>query len=94
MNLYIWRHNKTYHSHSMINEPCVVNEFYLDALAIVEAETLAIVEAETLDDALKLLEERKEGWRVEDLRELEPIVVPLTGAKVIYTHIRGSIDHL
>ena len=41
-----------------------------------------------------LLEERKEGWRVEDLRELEPIVVPLTGAKVIYTHIRGSIDHL
>ena len=86
MNLYIWRHNKTYHSHSMINEPCVVNEFYLDALAIVEAETL--------DDALKLLEERKEGWRVEDLRELEPIVVPLTGAKVIYTHIRGSIDHL
>ena len=55
MNLYIWRHNKTYHSHSMINEPCVVNEFYLDALAIVEAETL--------DDALKLLEERNEGWR-------------------------------
>ena len=64
----------------------MVNEFYLDALAIVEAETL--------DDALKLLEERKEGWRVEDLRELEPIVVPLTGAKVIYTHSRGSIDHL
>ncbi len=59
MNLYIWRHNKTYHSHSMINEPCVVNEFYLDALAIVEAETL--------DDALKLLEERNVqkagGWK-------------------------------
>ena len=56
MNLYIWRHNKTYHSHSMINEPCVVNEFYLDALAIVEAETL--------DDALKLLEERKEPLEI------------------------------
>ena len=78
MNLYIWRHNKTYHSHSMINEPCVV----------------AIVEAETLDEALQLLEERKEGWSTEDLRELEPIVVPLEGAKVVYTHIRGSIDHL
>ena len=65
MNLFIWRHNKTYHSHSMINEPCVVNEFYLDALAIVEAETL--------EEALQLLEERNEGWRVEDLRELEPI---------------------
>ena len=86
MNLYIWRHNKTYHSHSMINEPCVVNEFYLDALAIVEAETL--------DDALKLLEERNEGWRVEDLRELEPFVLKDTATTEIYTHIRGSIDHL
>jgi len=70
----------------MINEPCVVNEFYLDALAIVEAETL--------DQALHLLEERREGWRAEDLKELEPVVVPLDGAKVVYTHIRGSIDHL
>ena len=43
---------------------------------------------------MKLLEERNEGWRVEDLRELEPTVVPLEGAKVVYTHIRGSIDHL
>ena len=66
MNLYIWRHNKTYHSHSMINEPCVVNEFYLDALAIVEAETL--------DDALELLEERKEGWRV-DLILCRPLLL-------------------
>ena len=21
MNIYLWRHNKTYHSHSMIDEP-------------------------------------------------------------------------
>lgn len=34
MKVYVWRHNKTYHSHSMINEPCVQNHFYLDALAI------------------------------------------------------------
>lgn len=33
MKVYVWRHNKTYHSHSMINEPCVQNHFYLDALA-------------------------------------------------------------
>ena len=38
MKVYVWRHNKTYHSHSMINEPCVQNHFYLDALAIVAAE--------------------------------------------------------
>ncbi len=35
MKLYVWRHNKTYHSHSMIQEPCVNNEFYLDAIAVV-----------------------------------------------------------
>lgn len=86
MNLYIWRHNKTYHSHSMINEPCVLNEFYLDAIAIVAAETV--------DEALDLLAVRQEGWRVEDLRQLEPAVVPLEGSKVVYTHVRGSIDHL
>ena len=40
MKVYVWRHNKTYHSHSMINEPCVQNHFYLDALAIVAAESL------------------------------------------------------
>jgi len=70
----------------MINEPCVVNEFYLDATAIVEAESL--------EEALDLLAAEKKGWRIDDLRELEPIVVPLTGAKVVYTHIRGSLDHL
>ena len=40
MNIYLWRHNKTYHSHSMIDEPCLNNEFYLDALAIVVAHDL------------------------------------------------------
>lgn len=52
MNIYIWRHNKTYHSHSMINEPCLNAEFYLDALAIVVASSL--------EEAVeKLMEENK-----------------------------------
>ena len=38
MNIYVWRHNKTYHSHSMIDEPCVNSEFYLDAVAVVLAQ--------------------------------------------------------
>ena len=70
----------------MIDEPCVLNEFYLDALAVVAAESV--------DEALSMLAGRDEGWRVEDLRRLEPVVVPMDGAKVVYTHIRGSIDHL
>ena len=40
MNIYVWRHNKTYHSHSMIEEPCLNSEFYLDAIAIVVASSM------------------------------------------------------
>ena len=63
MNIYIWRHNKTYHSHSMIDEPCVNSEFYLDALAIVVAGSL--------EEALDKLAAENKGWRIDDLRRLE-----------------------
>ena len=81
MNIYLWRHNRTYHSHSMIQEPCVNQEFYLDALAIVEANTL--------EEALQKLEEQGKGWRIEDLRELEPKIFTLEEAEIIFTDIRG-----
>lgn len=81
MNIYLWRHNRTYHSHSMIQEPCVNQEFYLDALAIVAANTL--------EEALQKLEEQGKGWRIEDLRELEPKIFTLEEAKIIFTDIRG-----
>ena len=86
MRIYVWRHNKTYHSHSMINEPCILNEFYLDAIAIVAANSL--------DEALQKLVDQNKGWRVEDLRELTPQIYSLEDAQVIFTEIRGSIEHL
>ena len=55
MNIYVWRHNKTYHSHSMIDEPCVNSEFYLDAIAVVLAHDL--------EEALAKLAEENKGWR-------------------------------
>ncbi|MGE4588298.1 MAG: hypothetical protein AB7E34_01790 [Acidaminococcaceae bacterium] len=81
MKIYLWRHNKTYHSHSMIQEPCVSQEFYLDAIAIVAANNL--------EEALLKLAEQKQGWRVEDLRKLEPKVFSLEEAEIIFTDIRG-----
>ncbi|NCD08483.1 MAG: hypothetical protein EOL98_03485 [Negativicutes bacterium] len=81
MNIYLWRHNRTYHSHSMIQEPCVNREFYLDALAIVAANTL--------EEALQKLEEQGKGWRIEDLRELEPKIFTLEEAEIIFTDVRG-----
>lgn len=86
MNIYLWRHNKTYHSHSMIDEPCLNNEFYLDALAIVAAHDL--------EEALAKLAEQDKGWRVEDLRALPCQVFPADEAAVIFTELRGAINHL
>ncbi len=86
MKIYVWRHNKTYHSHSMIDEPCVRNDFYLDAIAVVAANSL--------DEAIKVLMKAQKGWRPEDLRLLEPKVYDADQAAVIFTDVRGSIDHL
>lgn len=86
MNIYVWRHNKTFHSHSMIDEPCVNNGFYLDAIAIVLAENM--------DEALVQLAKQDVGWRIEDLRMLACTVYPADKAVVLFSEIRGSIPHL
>lgn len=86
MNIYVWRHNKTYHSHSMIDEPCVNSEFYLDAIAVVLAHDL--------EEALTKLAEENKGWRTEDLRQLLCNVYPADKAAVIFSELRGIIPHL
>lgn len=86
MNVYVWRHNKTYHSHSMIEEPCVNSEFYLDAIAVVLAENL--------DEAVAKLAEKKQGWRTEDLKALPCHIYPADKAAVVFTELRGAIQHL
>lgn len=86
MNIYVWRHNKTYHSHSMIEEPCVNSEFYLDALAVVVAANL--------DEALEVLRGQNAGWRIEDLRQLPCSIFPADKAAVVFSELRGTIHHL
>lgn len=81
MNIYVWRHNKTYHSHSMIDEPCVNSEFYLDAIAVVLAHDL--------EEALTKLAEENKGWRTEDLRQLPCSVYPADKAAVIFPSCAG-----
>lgn len=86
MNVYVWRHNKTFHSHSMIDEPCVNNGFYLDAIAIVLAENM--------DEALAQLAKQNAGWRIADLRMLPCTIYPVDKAVVLFSELRGSIPHL
>ena len=86
MNIYVWRHNKTYHSHSMIDEPCVNSEFYLDAIAVVLAHDL--------EEALTKLAEENKGSRTEDQRQRPCSVYPADKAAVIFSELRGIIPHL
>ena len=80
MQIYVWRHNKKFHSYSMINEPCVNSQFYQDAIAIVLAESQ--------EQAIEMLLTRDEGWRAEDLEVFKPKVYALHEAGVLLSLIQ------
>ena len=79
VQVYVWRHNKKFHSYSMIEEPSVNNNFYVDAVAIVLATTI--------DEALELLQKQDQGWCIEDLRQLTPQIYPISVAQVLFTDL-------
>ena len=80
MKIFVWRHNRKFHSHSMINEPCVHQDLYCDAVAIIAADNA--------EEALQILSQR-DGWRIDDLRQLEPKVYDADKVGVIFTAING-----
>ena len=80
MKIFVWRHNRKFHSYSMINEPCVHQDLYSDAVAICVADNA--------EEALELMALRV-GWRIEDLRLLEPQVYDVDKAGVIFAAING-----
>lgn len=82
MKLFIWRHNRKFHSYSMINEPNVHQDLYTDAIAIIAAETQ--------ERALELLNQQGKGWMVEELQRLTPSVLNGNVEGVIFEEIRGS----
>lgn len=81
MKLYIWRHNRKFHSYSMIDEPCVHQDFYTNAVAAVLAESR--------EEAYELLEKQNSGWQIADLRELEPQVIDCNRPGVVFEKIQG-----
>ncbi len=82
MNLYIWRHNRKFHSWSMFTEPCVHQSLYTDAVAIMAADSP--------EQALELLSASEEGWLIEELKRLPPRVVPLDAPALLFTDIRSE----
>lgn len=82
MPVFLWRHNRRYHSWSMMNEPNVHQSCYTDAVLVVQAANE--------EDAYRLLTTREPAWVVEELRRLKPRVFAADEAAVIFADIRGD----
>jgi len=78
MQLFVWRHSKRFSSWSMLDEPHIHKENYLQAEVVVLAASKA--------EALQLLEGNGQ-WNVEELLRIEPEVIPVTAARIITTHV-------
>ena len=81
MNAYIWRHNRRFHSHSMIDEPVVHQDFYYDAVIVTVANTL--------EEALEIIKKNDDKWSIEDLKRLEVKIMPLDKANILFSDVRG-----
>lgn len=75
MKIFIWRHSKLYSSWSMFDEPHVYRDNYL-------AAEIAVM-AESVEEALELVRADDELWNVEELKRLEPTVIPVDRPAVI-----------
>jgi len=82
MKTFLWRHNRRFHSWSMLSEPNVHQSCYTDAVVIVQADSA--------EDALRLLAAREPEWAIEELRRLEPQVFDGDAAAVIYVAVCGD----
>lgn len=78
MYIYIWRHSKSFSSWSMLDEPHIYKEQYLQAdvavLALSQTEALAILA-------------QSDTWSIEDLQRLEPEIIPVTEPRIIISHV-------
>ena len=78
MHLFIWRHSKRFSSWSMLDEPHIHKENYLQADVTVLAPSKA--------EALTLLA-RNGNWNVEELQRIEPEVIPLDASRIVISHV-------
>ncbi len=79
MQLFIWRHSKRFSSWSMLDEPHIHRDNYLEA----EVTVLAA----SLEQALAILQQQEE-WQVEELRHITPQVIALDQAGIVNSQIR------
>ena len=78
MQLFVWRHSKRFSSWSMLDEPHIHKENYLQADVTVLAENK--------EEALALLA-RNGAWSVEELLRIEPEVIGLEESRIVISHV-------
>lgn len=78
MYIYIWRHSKSFSSWSMLDEPHIYKEQYL------QADVAVLAPSQT--EALAILAQ-SDTWSIEDLQRLEPEIIPVTEPRIIISHV-------
>lgn len=78
MQIFLWRHSKRFSSWSMLDEPHIHKENYL------QAEVVVLAASRT--EALALLD-RQGGWNIDELQRIEPEIIPLDEARVLASHL-------
>lgn len=80
MKIFIWRHSKLFSSWSMFDEPQICRQNYMQAEVAVLADSK--------EEALEILSS-DETWNIEELKRIEPRVLPCDRpgviTKVIYS---------
>lgn len=78
MQLFVWRHSKRFSSWSMLDEPHIHKENYLQADVTVLAGSK--------DEALVLLQ-RNGAWNIDELQRIEPEMIALNEPRIIISHV-------
>ncbi len=78
MQLFVWRHSKHFSSWSMLDEPHIHRDNYLQADVTVLASSR--------DQALELLQ-RNGSWNIEELLRIEPAIIPLDEPRIVISHV-------
>jgi hypothetical protein len=78
MQLFVWRHSKRFSSWSMLDEPHIHKENYLQADVTVLANTT--------EEALALLQ-RNGAWKIDELLRIEPEIIALDEPRIVISHV-------
>ena len=79
MNQYTWKHYRKFHSYSMMDEPIIHHDLYTYAEIVVVASSL--------EEALRLIQDKKSGWILEGLERIVPQIEKTISSPMVLKQI-------